>query len=278
MNKITTAFFPFTFISERWAARTCARFGPPVVYQPAEGAAPAFMEDLDRQERIILRRPVHGDDQDLMDLARQYQNWGQVHQKHAAALKSFAEAGFYNQEFAREISTEILKGGKDETAAPDPVFIARLFLLMAQEFDCQAAELENDLAANDHTAQQMFARIRGQGGDFGPAAGFSGDSAGPGAAAASEDPGGYMPEARIRSWLRLAQHDPDCPQIWVTSSPAVVSAVDEHFETLTIQDRLPENVQAAFPDKAPEDLLPEMSFYEMHDSGRIIGLLGSAGA
>lgn len=278
MNKITTAFFPFTFISERWAARTCGHFGPPVVYQPSEGAAPAFMEDLDRQERIILRRPVHGDDRHLTDLARQYQNWGQVHQKHTAALKSFAEAGFYNQEFAREISTEIVKGGKEEHTAPDPVLIARLFLLMAQEFDRQAAELENDLTATDHTAQEMFARIRGQGGVSGPDSGFSGNRIGSGGAAGPEDPGGYMPEARIRAWLRLAERDPDCPQIWITSSPAVVSAVDEHFETLSIAKRLPENVQAAFPDPAAGDFHPEISFYEMRDSGRIIGLLGAAGA
>ncbi|MFO7862033.1 MAG: hypothetical protein R6U41_12505 [Desulfosalsimonas sp.] len=278
MNKITTAFFPFTFISERWAAKTCACFGPPVVYQPADSVAPPFMEDLDRQGRIILRRPVHGDDQNLMDLARQYQNWGQMHQKHAAAMKSFAEAGFYNQEFAQEISTEILKGGKDEPAAPDPVFIARLFLLMAQEFDRQAAELENDLAATDHTAQQMFARIRGQGSDSGPAAGFSGDRDASGGSAAPEDPGGYMPDARIRAWLRLAERDPDCPKIWITSSPAVVAAVDEHFETLAIPDRLPENVQAGLPDQAAGDFHPEMSFYQMRDSGRIIGLLGSAEA
>jgi len=275
MNKITTAFFPFSFISERWAARTCARFGPPVVYQPAEGAAPAFMEDLDRQGCIVLRRPVHGDDQHLMDLARQYQNWGQVHHKHAAALKSFAEAGFYNQEFAREISTEILKGGKDEPAGPDPVFIARLFLLMAQAFDRQAAELENDLAATDHTAQQMFAKIRGQGGDSGSASGFSDDRVGAGA---PEDPGGYMPDARIRAWLRLAEQDPDCPQVWITTSPAVIAAVDEHFETLSIAEQLPENVQAGLPDPAAGDLLPKPSFYEMRDSGRILGLLGGAGA
>ncbi|MCF8027391.1 MAG: hypothetical protein K9K81_03425 [Desulfobacteraceae bacterium] len=275
MNKITTAFFPFSFISERWAARSSACFGPPVVYQPAEGTAPAFMEDLDRQGRIILRRPVHGDDQHLTDLARQYQNWGQVHQKHAAALKSFAEAGFYNQEFAREISTEILKEGRDEVAAPDPVFIARLFLLMAQEFDRQAAELENDLAATDHTAQQMFAKIRGQGGDSGAASGFSDHRVGSGA---PEDPGGYMPEARIRAWLRLAQTDPDCPQIWITTSSAVIAAVDEHFETLSIAERLPENVQAGLPDPAAGDLLPKTSFYEMRDSGRILGLLGAEGA
>ncbi|MBS0013219.1 MAG: hypothetical protein KFF46_04535 [Desulfobacterales bacterium] len=278
MNKITTAFFPFTFITERWADKSCACFGPPVVYQPADSAVPAFMEDLDRQGRIILRRPVHGEDKNLMDLARQYQNWGQMHQKHAAALKSFAEAGFYNQEFVPEISTEILKGGKDEPVAPDPVFMARLFLLMAQEFDRQAAELENDLAVTDRTAQQMFARIRGQGGDFGPASGFLADSSGTGAGAASEDPGGYMPDARIRAWLRLAERDPDCPQIWITSSPAVLSAVDEHFETLTIPERLPENVQAGLPDLSAGEFHPKISFYEMRDSGRIVGLLGSAGA
>lgn len=274
MNTIKTAFFPFTFISEKWASACWARFGQVLVYQPASGAAPEPMEDLAAEGKILLQYPAKGDDQNLIKLARQFQGWGQVHHKHAAALKPFAEAGFYNQEFAPEISTEILKGGREEPPRQDPLFTARLFLLMAQEYDRQASELEIQLGAAQHAAMEMFAGIRGQPEEsesfhvqqFSAAIPDRGGSG-------SEDPGAYMPEARIRAWQCLAGADPEAPRLWLTSSPAVIEVLNEHFEPLTAMDSLPENVRAGLPRPREPLLEPGAVFYEMSSSGHIIGLL-----
>src|SRR6056297_630973 len=219
MNNIKICFFPFTFISWKWAQACIDGFGSAVVYQPASGCVPDSMESLEAEGRIELRYPVEGDDRKLTGLAGQFQSWGQVHYGNAAAVKPYAESGFYNQEFAPEIRNEILKGKKKDPPGPDPMFAARLFLLMAQEYDRQADELENRLNATRMAATQMFAGIRGQktGDDLSGASDFFTSMSDAGRSV-SEDPGAYMTEARIRAWTRLAEADPDLPVLWITPS------------------------------------------------------------
>ncbi|MBS3731543.1 MAG: hypothetical protein KGY42_01440, partial [Desulfobacterales bacterium] len=161
MSQFTAALFPFTFFSEELAHASHARFGAIVVYQPAAGQTPAAMERLAADGRIVLRFPVRGDERRLVELAGNYRDWGEVYQKDAAALKKISDTGFFHKEFAPEISTEIRRGTKPEARAPDPVFQARLFLFLAQEYDRQTAELQSELAATDRAEQEMFFRIRG---------------------------------------------------------------------------------------------------------------------
>lgn len=269
MNNLKAAFFPFTFISEELARACHARFGRVAVYQPAAGSTPASMQDLEAGGSIALKYPVQGDDQRLADLARHFQSWGEVHQKDAAVLKKFAESGFFSREFAPEISTEILKGPKETEPEPDPVFNARLFLLLAQEHDRQTFEIENELASTDDAARKMFAGIRGRTDD---SPGFSdgfGYSAGPRAA----DPGAYMTESRLRAWNYLMDADQDPPSILVTSSRAVIESMQELFENMERLDSPPEDLQDVLPAEGRTNDGLSLDFYKMGDCRRITVLV-----
>lgn len=274
MNDIKFCFFPFTFISRKWAQACMDRFGPAVVYQPAAGGLTASMQNLAEEDKIELRYPVKGDDRKLTDLAAQFQSWGQVHYGTSAGVKLHAESGFYNQEFAPEISNEILKGGKKDFPDPDPMFAARLFLLMAQEYDRQAEELENRLNATQMAAKQMFAKIKGQNSqeDMSGTSEFFTSMPDTGRSV-SEDLGAYMTEARIRAWMRLAEVDRDLPFLWITSSRAVIDTLEEHFEPLTPIANLSENVLSGPVDDFKTFAAQGTMFYKMSGSGRIIGLL-----
>ncbi len=269
MNNLNIAFFPFTFISEKLAGACHARFGRVAVYQPAAGNTPASMQNLEAGGRIALKYPVKGDDQRLADLARHFQSWGEVHQKDAAVLKKFAESGFFSREFAPEISTEILKGPKETEPEPDPVFNARLFLLLAQEHDRQTFEIENDLALTDDAARKMFAGIRGRTDD---SPGFSDDfgySAGPLAA----DPGAYMTESRLRAWKYLMGADQEPPSVLVTPSRAVIESMQERFENMERLDSPPEGLQGVLSAEGRKTDGFSLDFYKTGDCGRITVLI-----
>ncbi|MFW5908243.1 MAG: hypothetical protein ACOCR8_01270 [Desulfosalsimonas sp.] len=224
-------------------AHVCvARFSEFTVYQPAKGAVPEQMVELERVGKIVLRYPVTGEDNRLIDLSRRFRDWAGMHEKTAAAVKKFAENGFYNQEFVPEIKTEILKGAKEPEAPPGPVFNARLFLLLAQEYDRQAAELEAELSRTDSAEKELFSRIKGfEQEDTGFSDGF-------GTPARSPDTGAYMIESRLRAWLYLMDSDPEPPMVMVTSSPAAVDAMKEMFENMEPMERFCEGTQEAFPD------------------------------
>ncbi|MCF8110156.1 MAG: hypothetical protein K9J85_01570 [Desulfobacteraceae bacterium] len=242
MRTQSAVFFPFTFISGQMADACTARFSEVVVYQPAKGVLPEQMAGLERDGKIALRYPVTGDDRRLRDLSRRFLDWAGMHEKAAAAVKKFAEHGFYNQEFAPEIKTEILKGAREPEAAPGPVFNARLFLLLAQEYDRQAAELEAELSRTESAARDLFSRIKGFEQED------TGFSDGLGTSARSPDTGGYMIESRLRAWLYLMDADPEPPMALVTSSPAAVGVMQETFENMEPLERFCEETRKTFPD------------------------------
>ncbi|MFW5957526.1 MAG: hypothetical protein ACOCQ0_00040 [Desulfosalsimonas sp.] len=225
-------------------ANACsARFGEVVVYQPVKGVLPEQMAELEREGKIVPRYPVTGEDRRLRELSRQFRDWAGMHEKVAAALKKIGQDGFYNQEFAPEIKSEILKGSKESEASPDPVFNARLFLLLAQEYDRQAAELETELFRTDSAARDLFSRIKGfEQEDTGFSDGF-------GASPRVPDTGGYMSESRLRAWLYLMESDPQPPGVLVTSSRAAVDAMQEMFENTEPPEKFCEDI----PDVSPND-------------------------
>ncbi|MFW6080771.1 MAG: hypothetical protein ACOC7W_02575 [Desulfosalsimonas sp.] len=268
MNRTSAAFFPFTFIPADVAGACRVRFGPVVVYQPARGAATQSMKGLEEKGEIILRYPVKGDDRRLAGLADEFQKWGGMHEKAAAAVKKFTENGFYNQEFVPEIRNEILKGGPKEPAAdPGPVFNARLFLLLSQEYDRQTAELEQKLSLTDTAARDLFSGIKG-GIDEQP-----GFSDGFDDSSRATDPGGYMTESRIRAWRFLFDADADAPELLVTSSPAAVGVLQEWFESLEPVDCASEELNGFESLRKRFDDGWEARFFMIRSCGRFVCLL-----
>lgn len=222
--------FPFTFIAEETAEAFYRRFGRIVVYQPITGQAPVSMAGLADRGVIEIRCPAVGDESRLTQLYRAFTDWGAMHGKDAAWLKSLSLKDFYNQAFAVEIRSEILKFGETEAREePDPILNARLFLQLAQEYDLRESEIVQDIQSADMAAENLFEQLKGEAG-----AAVGDRIAGP--RAAGDDAGSHMPETRMAAWSTLARCDAGDPAVFLTHSPAVMDQVAEAFPSLTLLD------------------------------------------
>lgn len=226
---IKKIFFPSTFITQEAAAAINRRLGRFVLYQPIMDQTPAVLAHLCEASAIELRHPVLGNEAYLLELCRAYSTWGNVHQKDALRLNQLAGEGFYNQDFAAEIRTEVLKrkNGVSREAAPktDPVVNARMFLQLAQEFDLRESEIRQSLEKTDYASKQLFEQLRGE--DL-----ATGEPFGVGAGAATYDACAVMTEARLAAWALLCKNDSAPPDIYVTDSSAVMEALFERFPSM----------------------------------------------
>ncbi len=236
-------FFPATFVTQRTVLAVNRRLGRFALYQPIMDQAPRMLAHLGETAAIELRHPVIGNETYLLELCRAYDRWGRIHQKDALRLSQLAGSGFYNQDFAAEIRTEVLKrkNGVEPEAGlkADPMINARMFLQLAQEFDLNEWEIRLSLENAESASKELFEQLRGEGLN-------TEESFGSGDPAASDDPCAVMTESRIAAWALLARNDTSPPDLFVTDSRAVMDALTE---------RLPALVRLLQTDKVCEPVL-----------------------
>jgi hypothetical protein len=126
------------------------------------------------------------------------------------AYKAASEAGFYNETFAAEIRSDILRGDSRKAEA-DPVAAARLLLCLAQEFDREQTELDLRMKASEARQKKMFDELKGE---EQTELSFS-------ERRAEVEPGVRLTENRVLSWLRLAAASPVSPMVLLTCSRSV---------------------------------------------------------
>lgn len=219
------AYFPFTQVPERGAATAYRHFGRFALYTPVKGQEPQSVRFLAEKEWINRRCPILGDEALVINLCRSFRKWGAVHQGSAGGLKQFAESGFYNDQFAAEIRSEIIKfGGDVSQQKPNPVLNARVFLQLAQEFDQQEFEIKRQLAAADTATKQLFDELRGEGLDTDQNAGT--------VAGVADDAGAFMAEARMTAWSLLAGMDEIALDAFLTHSRAILDLLSDRFPAM----------------------------------------------
>lgn len=245
---IKKVFFPSTFIPPESAAAIARRIGRFAVYQPVMGYSPAILMHLDETGMIGLEHPVIGNEAHLLEVCRAYDNWGGLHRKDALMLDRLAGHGFYNQDFAVEIRTEILKrkdgGSSGEPTEPDPLVNARVFLQMAQEYDFREFEIREGLEKARNASRQLFEELRGDNraadGSYRP------EKVGPG-----NDPSAVMTESRLAAWALLAKSAVSPPDLFVTDSLAVTEDLQERFPVI---EKVMETGAASDPATAGREL------------------------
>jgi hypothetical protein len=188
-----------------------------------------------REARLDLRYG-HGIDPSLLALAfQEFQAWADLHGggiADLAALSRTMQGGppLVDDTAPTAIGDQIRHfGEKEPKEAADPVFQAALFLSMAQQFDRQQVAVSRDLGDVHAMERVMLARLAGDRQDVEEGIGAAPD---PGAATGPSDTGGFMTARRVQSWAELACGDTAPPPImlYVTSSPAVLEHLLDHFE------------------------------------------------
>lgn len=249
---VKPVYFPFTYVSGAMIDILNQYIGSVVFYQPVAGNDPPPVKERASTGGIEVRSPVQGDEDHIIEAARRCKNWGTAHHGNMDAFRVSTGPGFYNETFAAEIRSEI-KGKKSGQNEPDPMFSARLFLCLAQEFDMQQAELQAELSDSELNRKKMFSELKGDEGSRLPISEMH----------VSEDPGKYQTGKRVLSWLRLAAADKEPRPVLITTSRAVFDHIIEFVpqaSIIKIFDPLP-------ADEAFQSTLRNY-FAELVDSGQ----------
>jgi len=218
-------YFPTTYVSPPAAAAMQALFPSVVICQPFAGRLPPDMRTLQESGFLDVFTPVPGDEQRLDDMVREFRQWGRLHAGgaglHAAfwhqrlQADSLAEDGSSSQLVSQIKSRLTPARGPTE---PDRLMPARVFLHLAQEFDRQRCEIQQDMARHETLSAELLHALTGE---HDPSAGGrnQGPSSGP---AGHED---HLWESRLAAWARLFLCHPYPSPVFVTFSAAVADHV-----------------------------------------------------
>jgi hypothetical protein len=212
-------YFPFTYIPEPIAKQISRLFGRTIVYLPMPSGFPETMRQLEADGCIDLRVPYPEEGDRLVQSCREFKSWGEQHYGDGASLKKAFSEGFYNQSFTAQIRSDILKHDQAVETSSDPVFAARLFLLMAQDRDAQQHDLDLELSLSMAAERELFARMNGQ--ERTPDLSE--------AQTKTPDYGTVMTASRLSAWSHLFYKDAPESSFLVTNSRASVDQMMESF-------------------------------------------------
>jgi len=211
-------YFPFTCIFDLSAEMISAIFGQPVVYRPSSKNLPEIMQELAKTEAIDIRIPVKNDENKLNAILKEYKSWLNLHIGDKRGMTSFFKTHadkipFFDDTFTTQIKTDIRKKlqQKQPEIKLDPLFNAKIFLAIAQEFDAQNWEINQKLFMVDKMQQDLIENIKGE---IDSSFVENAENSLP----ESYDPGAYMTVNRIKAWALLMQHDPQETGLFITNS------------------------------------------------------------
>lgn len=215
-------YFPFTYIPESVANALAACFGQTAVYQIASTKVPDEMKQLSEDGILDLRIPVDSDGKLLDKILKDYRGWVSSRQGiETAYLKTIAdEIPFFDETASSQIRADLKKTGKQtpSTEKPDPLFQAKLFLHMAQEFDIENTGLDRELMDIEAMEEDFMKDLKGEDDDDQTRAIVR-------MVLEKDDPGHYMTQERLKAWTLLMHQDSEVSGLFVTGSRAVVEHI-----------------------------------------------------
>ncbi|MEZ4527327.1 MAG: hypothetical protein R2941_15520 [Desulfobacterales bacterium] len=222
---MTPVYFPFTCIAGSAVRMLRLCFPKTVLYQPSASAMPETVRQAVK-DFAQIRIPANEDQEKLAAIAKEYQNWAQLHQGRDLSFFKARQGSvpFFDEFSVQEIRADIRRKKEGKNRAdqnPDPLFQARIFLSISQEYDMRQWEIGNHLESLSEMENTLLREIRGdedEDTDTGPSIR---------SLIAKEDPGAHMTAERLNAWARLALCDPEIPNLFLTTSTAVMEMVCE---------------------------------------------------
>jgi hypothetical protein len=235
-------YFPFTYIPESVGKALSACFRQTTVYQISGTKTPKNMQELSRDGILDIRIPVEVNGEFLDKVLKDYRAWVNIHHgTETAFLAAMAnKIPFFDENASSQIRADLKKIGKQIPAEekPDPLFNAKLFLHMAQEFDLQNTGLEKDLMDIDAMEDDFMKNLKWEDDD---------DHARAVARRQRDknDPGHFMTTKRINAWVSIMLQDPHTSGLFITTSRAVLEHLIDivpEMEQVIRLDAIPMNV------------------------------------
>jgi hypothetical protein len=256
-------YFPTTYVSPSAAAAMRAFFPSVVTCQPFAGRLPPDMRTLQESGFLDVATPVAGGAQRLDDMVREFRQWGRLHAGGAGLHAAFWRQRLQADALAEEDSSSRLVSQIKRrltpargSTEPDRLMPARVFLHLAQEFDRQSCEIQQDLARHETLSAELLHTFTGE---HAPSAG--GRNQGPACGPAGHED--HLWESRLAAWARLFLCQPYPSPVFVTSSAAVVdhviASVPRALRLLPAALVMLAHPPVAAGHPSPHDVMPQLS-------------------
>ena len=165
-------YFPFTYTSKPVAEALYACFGKTIVYQPSSKNIPEEIHKLAERGMLDIRisgKPEKKDEEKLSAILKEYDAWANLHQGSRGIHLDFFKARrnkipFFDDTSTSQIKADIedITGENPARKEPDPVFNARLFLSIAQNFDMQNDKIIRDMASFETARMDLIKSLKGE--------------------------------------------------------------------------------------------------------------------
>lgn len=230
-------YFPFTYISNQVAHALHACFGKTIVYQPSKMYISEEIQKLTEQGVLDIRisgKLENKDEKNLLAILKEYDAWGNLHQGGRGTQLDFFKAmrnkiPFFDDTSASQIKADIkdITGENPVRKKPDPVFNARIFLSIAQNFDMQNDKIDQDMASLETARMDLIKNLRAED-EISPVVPGYQDAFKTGNLADSD----HMIPERIEAWTLLMGCDPmqredEMSGLFVTNSQQTMDYVLE---------------------------------------------------
>ena len=221
-------YFPFTYISKPVTEALYACFGKTIIYQPSSKNIPEEIHRLADCGVLDIRisgKPEKKDEEKLSAILKEYNAWANLHQGSKGIQLDFFKARrnkipFFHDTSISQIKTDIkdITGENTARKKSDPLFNARLFLSIAQNFDIQNDKIDLDMASFETARKDLINNLKGEGKTSTLVPGY-GDEFKAGNLADYD----YMIPERLEAWALLMCCDPmqyreETSGLFVTSS------------------------------------------------------------
>ena len=222
---MTPVYFPLTHFSDDIAKAATACFHQMTLYLPAAAPLHPSIKKLKDSGFLELKIPVQGDENKIEALMRDYRNWLVSHKggeiSFFKAMKN--STPFFDETSISNIRSAVKKN-KDRSVAsdetPDPVFLSRLFLRAAQDFDTTRQEIDKNLNSVEEMEEKLLNGLKGEADEL--------DFHMPDVIV-KDDPAEYMLKERLEAWSRLMLTDSNISGIYITPSRSVLDFILENF-------------------------------------------------
>ncbi|RLC74634.1 MAG: hypothetical protein DRI61_16300 [Chloroflexi bacterium] len=161
-------YFPFTYILQPVAETLNACFGKTTIYQPSSKHIPE--ELLKQVDQGILDIRVSGnlkksDEKKLSAILKEYNAWADLHGRRGGIQLDFFKTRRNRIPFFDDLSTSQIKadiaGNNKVKEESDPVFNARIFLSIAQQYDLQHHKIFQDMISFETARTVLMENLKG---------------------------------------------------------------------------------------------------------------------
>lgn len=239
---IAPMLFPHTVVGQDCLEALLAVFERVCLKRPSGGDLPPHLIAARDAERLIVTWPAGDDGRDLRQLASDYRQWLKDNRGAEIRVRHLQRGAppMVDASSVARLRGQILAGEARGSEGPidDSRRMAQLFLLAAETWALETADVQAAMAGHTENERALFENLHGDPSELAlfplrpdPVQHI--------------DPCEHMTSQWLSAWCRLVLDDAHIPAVWITFSDAVVSWMREVFGEIREIGMIPRHAVSA---------------------------------